>query len=563
MSTIDPIKLVPRNAAALRRGQTGDAAVRTVVGNSVATRLESGVGNCFPGLECDLRNLERRFFPMLEVDIGDNAITVVGVDLAAANAAAAAGTLPAAAADTYRRIDADTRLRRFWRVRRLRGTLGPLGVRNIVIANIGQTGNGSDPSDAWTAIRLLTEGSNVELELFRASTTRTLTGARQRYLDDNGALAAMFVPGELTQSLCSPWTHDFRDCGCFYWASNHPDIAQPPLPVAVSADADWNTDVPWERADRLPDVLPAAATSGDPAELDHYEINHRWQELNFVLEGREVLGPYAPTTPQATPFANAKDLEAQLRYAAGVEIAVMQMYLTAAFSLRPAGATATVTDDITAARAEIMRVAIGEMRHIRLVNNVLASMARRDGVAFVPALRVASRLPGDAQPWRSRPVDPAAMVEFIRLEAPSTSIDGLYARILATLAQLGTDEEEQSVRSIIAEGEDHFQTFKFVQEWLGRHPPGAYLRGPNLSPPPATNAQHRALQLLFNAILVGLHDGYRKGLPAGANDINNARTAMVQVPGGLAAAAEAVANAGFLVVFDPPTDPRFSPIAPP
>jgi hypothetical protein len=37
---------------------------------------EAGVGNCFPGLECDLRNLERRFFPFLEVDIDDNRITL-------------------------------------------------------------------------------------------------------------------------------------------------------------------------------------------------------------------------------------------------------------------------------------------------------------------------------------------------------------------------------------------------------------------------------------------------------------------------------------------------------
>ena len=34
------------------------AAPREVPGNPVMTRPESGIGNCFPGLECDLRNLE-------------------------------------------------------------------------------------------------------------------------------------------------------------------------------------------------------------------------------------------------------------------------------------------------------------------------------------------------------------------------------------------------------------------------------------------------------------------------------------------------------------------------
>jgi hypothetical protein len=68
--TEDPhSKLLPRNAAALRRFQDPAAAPRQIPGNPVMTRLESGIGNCFPGLECDLRNLERRFFPFLEIEI--------------------------------------------------------------------------------------------------------------------------------------------------------------------------------------------------------------------------------------------------------------------------------------------------------------------------------------------------------------------------------------------------------------------------------------------------------------------------------------------------------------
>ena len=40
-------------------------AAKTVAGNPVTTRMESGVSNCFPGLEFDHRNLDRRFFPGL------------------------------------------------------------------------------------------------------------------------------------------------------------------------------------------------------------------------------------------------------------------------------------------------------------------------------------------------------------------------------------------------------------------------------------------------------------------------------------------------------------------
>src|SRR5205809_996387 len=53
-------KIFPRNL-------TARAAYR-VLGNPESTRLESGVGNCFPGLEYDHRNLDRRFMPGLLVE---------------------------------------------------------------------------------------------------------------------------------------------------------------------------------------------------------------------------------------------------------------------------------------------------------------------------------------------------------------------------------------------------------------------------------------------------------------------------------------------------------------
>src|SRR6516165_10778971 len=95
MGATPPPKFVALNATAARRQQY-------VAGNPVNTRLEAGVGNCFPGLEMDLRNLERRFFPFLEVDFISelednqppphipNTIEVVAVDLDGVNASALA-----------------------------------------------------------------------------------------------------------------------------------------------------------------------------------------------------------------------------------------------------------------------------------------------------------------------------------------------------------------------------------------------------------------------------------------------------------------------------------------
>src|SRR5438034_11596102 len=124
MSTPEVVKLLPRNATALRKTQDSTRAPRLVAGNSVATRLESGVGNCYPGLECDLRNLERRFFPFLEVDVlaTFSEVRVVSVDVAGVNAAEEAGTLDAATAAAYRLVSqtmpaAPTTIREAWMLR--------------------------------------------------------------------------------------------------------------------------------------------------------------------------------------------------------------------------------------------------------------------------------------------------------------------------------------------------------------------------------------------------------------------------------------------------------------
>src|SRR2546428_8366052 len=97
MNDAQATKLLPRNAAALRKHQSPDSATRIAAGNPASTRLESAVGNCFPGLECDLRNLERRFFPFLVVAIFDRRIDVVDVAVVDAGSAPTLGRLSAGA----------------------------------------------------------------------------------------------------------------------------------------------------------------------------------------------------------------------------------------------------------------------------------------------------------------------------------------------------------------------------------------------------------------------------------------------------------------------------------
>jgi hypothetical protein len=546
-------KLHPRNVTAWQ--------TELVTGNAVTTRLESGVGNCFPGLECDIRNLERRFFPHLVVDFFGNTIVVAEVDLQGARAA---GLPPEALAlyETMAQDVANPDPNLFWTIEAITGDFGPFGPLNLTMNNLG----GEDqPADAWTAVRLLPEGQDVTIRLSRNGQqgTGTLRAPRLAYVDETGALNAAFQPGELTQSLCSPWTHDFRDCGCFYWASNHPDIAQPQRPLGIPPTAEWDRPVPWQRARQgsfgnPPD--PAVANTRGP-EIQYYEINHRWQELGIVLDEREQGSIYTPSEFDALPFATPQELEAQVRYAAGVELAVSLEYLTAAFSLNRRITGGTLADDIRAAFAELMRVAFAEMKHIRAVNDLLRGLADRGlAASFTPALQVAAQLPaggGTSRPLAFRPLTQATLVSFIDIERPSFSVDGLYGRILVTLRRDAPGPLAALVESIMADGTEHFETFSFIQEWLSSHPENAYLL--NLRQPDATVSAHATLQTRYAALLDTLFQGYQAGLPAGADEIARARADMLS-PNGIRGACEALADAGFLVTFEAPNDPRFTPI---
>jgi len=83
----------------------------------------------------------------------------------------------------------------------------------------------------------------------------------------------------------------------------------------------------------------------------------------------------------------------------------------------------------------------------------------------------------------------------------SVSVDGVYARILATLERDGPHEAEQSVRTIMAEGEDHFETFRAMQVWLSAHQESEYLRSAAGTEPPPDDPDHQKVQTIYRAVL--------------------------------------------------------------
>src|SRR5262249_26355544 len=117
----------------------------------------------------------------------------------------------------------------------------------------------------------------------RQSTKRvTFHGWRRRFTDEySGVINGAYQPGELMQGLCSPWQHDFRDCACFYWAANHPDIVLGPVdpgeaksPTPVPEDPIVPLD--WLRRDRAHTREAEAFETIEKNrlhQLDHFEIN--------------------------------------------------------------------------------------------------------------------------------------------------------------------------------------------------------------------------------------------------------------------------------------------------
>jgi hypothetical protein len=114
----------------------------------------------------------------------------------------------------------------------------------------------------------------------------------------------------------------------------------------------------------------------------------------------------------------------------------------------------------------------------------------------------------------------------------------------------------------MAEGEDHFETFQFIREWLRPHQEAEYLRRKQMTVPPKGNQDHQALQGFYKDLLKDLYTGYSIGFPEGGEQVNKARNLMV-LPNEMQQVIWKICEQGFLIAFDPIKDPRFSAIAPP
>jgi hypothetical protein len=195
-------------------------------GNPAGTRPDTAIANCFPGLEFDFRNIWRRILIGIELHEADD--LVVAVD-------------PAAPAE----------------IQALRGK------RLVSVNGVPVVTPVTGPRTPGAADEVLFAATNLEWTNALADVvTRPGTKVRCAFQDSDanglptGPVTTIDLevralldgpvldrdavkPGELTQSLCSPWQNDYRECGCYYWAASRPDFVNVDTSGAASQGHNW------------------------------------------------------------------------------------------------------------------------------------------------------------------------------------------------------------------------------------------------------------------------------------------------------------------------------------
>jgi hypothetical protein len=456
-----------------------------IAGNPVSTRPESAIANCFPGLEMDHRNLDCRFFPGLIFEFLDtDDVNVQGGRLIATdlNDPDLDGQLKkevSAFDETLQKQPAEQKLA--WYLESLQQpSTGPVYMHS----EDGKTL--LDGSHAWRLVRTLDPAPvTIVIQNRKTGESQTFHGTRRTFVNTEGRISDAIRPGELTQSLCSPWQHDFRDCSCLYWASNHPDIALPANPATFHQlegedDAEAaDLDILWLRRDRNPDArtLPLRVQDEDrPLELDHYELNQRWQELNFVLEGREIPAVYKPGVVHLAPsYTTVGAMAEDLEKLASIELALALEYLYAMYSLGPERAKDAEREDVEFAKHELLALAVSEMRHLRWANQIRWELHHAGLLQELsrPVIRAAPSVPtgdGKGRCTCMRPVSLDVLSDFIDAEKPSGSVEGLYAKVFATVrGYYELPYLPELVSRIIADGIRHYSRLREVRLILSPH----------------------------------------------------------------------------------------------
>ena len=254
-------------------------------GNPPSTMPDSAISNCYPGLEFDFRNIWRRLLVGIELHEADNFV-VRGFG-------------------KYRHLQGH-------RLLRVAGheTVTPITGPVMPAGDSASLSSGDNPggvtmmewSNSMARVVLQHAGRLVTCEFTKKKEAQpvAIPSGKKGLLPERLRVRPLFArsaatgrslpvidesvvaPGELTQSLCSPWQNDYRECACYYWAASRPDYVNVELNErGVSTGNNW-LERSRESRDYVPDDFVNTRLIG------YEELFRDWEKLlRFVIGGTD------------------------------------------------------------------------------------------------------------------------------------------------------------------------------------------------------------------------------------------------------------------------------------
>jgi len=260
-------------------------------GNPPSTVPDSAISNAYPGLEMDFRNVWRRIFEQIELHESSNMVVDAVDD----------------APEPIRHLKNTYRLTHVEDVEVTAPVTGPKqdkGPKNelLIDASFGDKRMPLEWSNALADILHKFCGKSV------CCTFESLTDEKDivrldlkvRLFFDEKEIQGQPVrqaviakdiapPGVLTQSLCSPWQNDYRECACFYWAATRPDYVN----IEVRSDG-TSAGNNWMEKDRTSETPRSYIVDDwmDPRLVSYTDLFRHWDKsLRFVIGGEDEPEP--------------------------------------------------------------------------------------------------------------------------------------------------------------------------------------------------------------------------------------------------------------------------------
>jgi hypothetical protein len=238
-------------------------------GNPPSTLPNAAISNCFPGLEFDFRNVWRRVFEGIEVHEANGFVVRAQGELQRLEGrfliqVADSPTLLEVRGPTATEEDA---------------SLGSVfiewsnAIAEVLRSRAGQLvpcqflDPSTDPQEVET----------VEVRIRPLFARSAVTNDPLPLIDE-----VMAQPGELTQSLCSPWQNDYRECGCYYWAASRPDYVN-----VESTEQGPSIGNNWMARQREPKRYEPDSPD-NPRQFNYEDLFRDWQGLlRFIVAGQD------------------------------------------------------------------------------------------------------------------------------------------------------------------------------------------------------------------------------------------------------------------------------------